>query len=192
MTNFKLVIVGCSAGGVTAIQKLLERLSPELSIPIVVVQHLPADSKIDPNLVFGRCTRRTILEAGDKTMIEADNVYFAAPGYHLLIERDLTFSLSQDEPVHFARPSIDVSFESASAALGADVCGILLTGANSDGAAGLHEISKYGGYTLVQDPKTAESPAMPAAALQLFTPSFVGSIDQIAEKISQIGSGVLS
>lgn len=189
----KLVVLGASAGGVTAIQHLLSRLPAEFRIPLVVVQHLPADAQIDPALVFSGAANsaRKILEATDKMSLMPSSVYFAPPGYHLLLERDLSVSLSQDELVHFARPSIDVTFESAADAFGDEACGILLTGANADGASGLQEMHAAGAITFVQDPTEAESRAMPAAALALFKPSFVGTIEAIAGKLLTIARGEL-
>lgn len=185
MKPLRAVIIGASAGGVTAIQKLLEALPRAFTTPIVVVQHLPPDAQLEVALVFSR-TGRNVFEGTDKTPIEPGAVYFAPPAYHLLIERDLTLSLSQDEPVHFARPSIDVTFESAAQALGDAVCGVLLTGANADGATGLHCIAGAGGVTMVQSLDEAECGTMPGAALQLFTPSFVGSLTAIAGELVKL------
>ena len=115
--------------------------------------------------------------------IKAGNAYFAPAGYHVLIEKDGCFALSQDEPVNFARPSIDVTFSSVAEALGRRCCGVLLTGSNSDGARGLKEISDAGGFTFVQDPKLSEYSTMPEAALELFKPSGVASVPGIAAKV---------
>ncbi len=181
-----LILVGASAGGVTAIQKLLSHLPVDFQIPIVFVQHLPSDSLIDPALIFNHHFKGTICEANDKMPIEPYHAYFAPPGYHLLIERDLSFSLTQDDPVHFARPSIDVLFESAAHNLGPRACAALLTGANSDGAVGLKGIQEFGGFTMVQDPKTAEAMMMPRSALDIMEPGFVGSLQEIAHAIIEL------
>lgn len=185
MSHRKLVAIGASAGGIFAVQRLLGLLPRTFELPIVVVQHLPRTLEIDLSLVYGGCGR-ALAEAVDKTPLESSGVYFAPPGYHLLVERDLTLSLSQDDPVHHACPSIDVTFESIALNLGTAACGVLLTGANSDGALGLKEISREGGATLVQDPAEAEARMMPAAALECFRPDFVGTIDEIAVRLTQL------
>jgi len=188
----RAIAIGTSAGGVSAVQDFLRGTKGKLSLPIFVVQHLPANARIEPALIYGPYTHAKVVEAQDKMPVEPDHVYFAPPGYHLLIERELTLSLTQDEPVHFSRPSIDVLFESAARAYGSSLCGILLTGANADGAAGLQTIQTMGGITMVHDPSDAEVPAMPLAALNLIRPNFTGSVGRIAAevaKISQSGAG---
>ena len=145
--------------------------------------HLPSDSKTDPGLVFGDRLNLSIFEATDKMPISEGHIYFAPAGYHLLIERDFSFGLTQDEPIHNSRPSIDVLFESAAIALGKEACGILLTGANADGAAGLKLMKETGSCVMIQDPKEAESTAMPLAALAIVKPDLVGSLLQILEKM---------
>lgn len=183
------VVIGASAGGVTAVQRLFRALDSSFEIPFVVVQHLPPDAAFSTPLVFGMNPHIKFEEAVDKTPIEPSHAYFAPPAYHLLIERDRSLALSQDAPVHHARPSIDVTFESAAEAIGSSVCGILLTGANSDGAAGLKRIADVGGYTIVQSLEDAEVSTMPGSALRLFKPSFVGSIEEIAQKLLELKLG---
>lgn len=182
----KLICIGTSAGGVTALQELFMGLRKDFRIPIVVVQHLPSDANINPDLVFGRFFMGSCAEAQDKMPLRPGSLSFAAPNYHLLIERDMTVSLSQDEPVCFARPSIDVLFESAAYAFGESVCGVLMTGANNDGAMGLKSIYESGGVTIVQDPETAEAPAMPLAALKLFKPKYVLGVSDIAMRLNHL------
>ena len=123
--------------------------------------------------IFGRRTRLRVKEADDKDAVSSATLYFAAPGYHLLVERDRSLSLSQDDAVHFSRPSIDVLFESAADVWGPQVAGVLLTGANEDGAAGLEAIHRVGGLTVIQDPAEAAVPTMPRAALQRFAPDYI-------------------
>lgn len=183
------ILVGTSAGGVTAIQVLLQSLPTNFRLPIIFVQHLPTDSNIDPALIYSRYYNGEILEALDKMPAETRHIYFAPPNYHLSLEKDLTFSLSQDDPVHFARPSIDVLFESAAINIGPRACGVLLTGANDDGASGLKAIASCGGSTFVQDPAQAEAPTMPKAALQVMKPDFVGSLPAIAEALVKMTGG---
>lgn len=185
MRDTKLVVIGCSAGGVTALQTILSQLPKLPGVPIVVVQHIPAHAALDLELVFGRFFSGRIVEATDKTPLEPGHVYFAPPSYHLLVESDHTLSLSQDDPVNFARPSIDVLFESAAFSLRHEVCGVLLTGSNADGAQGLRKIKDRQGYTMVQDPATAEATAMPQSALDLFTPDYVAGLADIGRRIAQ-------
>lgn len=187
--KYPIFCIGTSAGGVDAIQNIFEALPEAFSNPVIVTQHLAADMAIDVKLVFGRSSKLDIVEATDKVSVLERTIYFAPPGYHLLIEKDLTLSLSQDEPVHFARPSIDVFFESAAWALQNNCCGILLTGANQDGAAGLLEIHNSGGKTIVEIPQTAAHGMMPQAALDLFQPDHVLSLGDIAQAMVKISEG---
>jgi two-component system chemotaxis response regulator CheB len=182
MRPIEAVFIGASAGGITALQ-MLTREMDDFPLPVVVVQHLPPDAQIEPQLVFGSHTKLPVSEAEDKEQIADHHIYFAPPGYHLLIERDHSFSLSQDDPVQFARPSIDVLFESAAVVYGAGACGIILTGANADGAEGLNTIHSQGGYTMVQDPSSAEVSMMPASALARFQPDFVGNLRAIGQRL---------
>lgn len=188
--RLKLTVMGTSAGGMEAIQKFLAKLPESYPQPIVIVQHLPFDAEIDPSLVFHG--RRLVGVAEDKMPLEKGKIYFAPPGYHALIEPDGTISLSVDPPVHFSRPSIDVLFESAARSFGSGVTGILMTGANHDGAAGLLEIQRCGGRTIVQDPETAYAPAMPREALRLFRPDRVAALDDMAEALMELGKEVVT
>lgn len=176
------ICIGTSAGGIAAIQKLLHSLPQEFKVPIVVTQHIASDAEFDLPLVFGRnFPNGLVLEAIDKMPLGKRSVYFAPPGYHLSIERDLSLSLSQEEPVHFARPSIDVFFESAAWALAEKGVGILLTGANADGAQGLLKMKQAGAVTIAQDPSEAEFRAMPAAAIELNAATEVMSLAEIGK-----------
>jgi two-component system chemotaxis response regulator CheB len=144
---------------------LVERLHPDVRLPIAIAQHRSADS--DRGLferLLGVRARRPVVEADDKMRLEANTIYTAPPDYHLLVE-DGHFALSVDERVQFSRPSIDVLFESAAEVYGPRAIGIVLTGANEDGAAGLARIKELGGVAIVQDPVTAERREMPDAAV---------------------------
>jgi len=167
------VVIGTSAGGLAALSVLLGGLPATYRLPLLVVQHVPDSGPTQLAEIFRRKTGLRVKEADDKEAINGGTLYFAAPGYHLLVEADLTLSLSQDDAVHFSRPSIDVLFESAADAWNERVAGILLTGANEDGAAGLEMIARAGGLTVVQDPAEAEVPTMPLAALQRFAPEHI-------------------
>jgi two-component system chemotaxis response regulator CheB len=167
------VVIGASAGGLAALSALVSGLPTEFRLPLLMVQHVPATGPTHLAEIFQRNTALRVKEADDKEAVCGATLYFAAPGYHLLVEADLTLSLSQDDAMHFSRPSIDVLFESAADAWGERVAGILLTGANEDGAAGLEAIKQAGGITIVQDPSEAEVQTMPLAALQRFAPDYI-------------------
>jgi two-component system chemotaxis response regulator CheB len=162
---YDLCVVGASWGGLRAVGELLRGLPERLELAFVVAQHRGADSRpggLEELLQLH--TLYPVSEAGDKDPIESGRVYIAPPDYHLLVEPG-SFALSVDERVNYARPSIDVLFESASDAYRERLIGIVLTGSNPDGAAGLARIKRRGGVAIVQDPREAEAPAMPAAAL---------------------------
>jgi two-component system chemotaxis response regulator CheB len=176
---FKLAALGVSAGGLKALDKILPDLPASLPLSIVVVQHRPPDVDNSLEALLNRSCRLPVTAAGDKELMRTGHIYCAPPDYHLLIEEDGTFSLNMDEKVNFARPSIDVLFESAAQAYGPAVIGIILTGANSDGAAGLKLIKEYGGLTVVQDPAGAEMPAMPQAAVRACAVDYILPLSQI-------------
>lgn len=176
---FELIVVGCSWGGLAALSTLLDTLPADVTQPIVVVQHRSPDAP-DGGLgaLLGDHTSRTVADAGDKEALEPCHVYLAPPDYHVLVEPG-SLALSTDAPVSFSRPSIDVLFESAADAYGDRVIGIVLTGANDDGAAGLRRIKENGGVAIVQEPATAVRRAMPDAAIAATTADAVLPIDEI-------------
>lgn len=159
------VVIGASAGGVEALGEILSALPAGFRLPIVVVMHLLATSDSLLVEVLGLRCSLPLREASDKEPICSGTVYFAPPGYHLLVEADRSLALSVDPPVNYSRPSIDVLFESAAYAYRERLLGIVLTGANEDGARGLASIRRLGGLAWVQDPSTAMADAMPAAAI---------------------------
>ncbi|ENA34137.1 MULTISPECIES: chemotaxis protein CheB [Pseudomonas] len=171
--QIEAIVVGASAGGLQALSVLLVGLVETFRLPIVVVVHMPEDKDSKLAEIFRLRLEIDVKEADEKEPLHPGTLYFAPPGYHLLIEQDKTLSLSREERVHFSRPSIDVLFESAADVFGEHLCGVLLTGANEDGAAGLRAIHRAGGLTVVQDPAEAFVPTMPEAALKLFTPDFI-------------------
>lgn len=176
---YEIVVVGTSWGGLSALRELIAGLPAGFGLPMAVVQHRHRESD---HLLASLLQDRTALQVcdvEDKAPIEPHNVYIAPPDYHLLIE-DGYFSLSTDEPVRFSRPSIDVTFESAADAYGPHAVGVILTGANADGAMGLQRIHDRGGLTFVQRPDTAESAAMPAAAVRSVPRARVLTIAEIA------------
>jgi two-component system chemotaxis response regulator CheB len=139
--------------------------------------------------LLARVCRRPVREAEDKLAMEPRTIYVALPNYHLLVERDRTLALSVDPPVHFSRPSIDVLFESAADSLGAAVAGVVLSGANDDGARGLGRIHQAGGAAIVQEPANAQHAIMPAAALRRVGPAaMVVSAARMAGLLSTLGT----
>lgn len=189
--RFKAVVIGASAGGIDALGEIIPRLPKTYSIPIIIVLHIPDDRSSLLSKLFGSRTELRVKDADEKEAIQPGTIYFASPGYHLLVERDLTFSLSQEEPVQYARPSIDVLFESAADAFGSHLVGVILTGANQDGAEGLKRIQESGGLALIQDPATAQVRSMPEAACALLSPSVeqILSLDEIARFLLRLNGG---
>ncbi|HEX9107330.1 MAG TPA: chemotaxis protein CheB [Longimicrobiales bacterium] len=160
----RLIAVGASAGGMDALRSILPDMPPELDAAIVVVQHRGRQSDALAE-VIQMSSPWPVAEAEDKDPVLAGRVYVAPADYHLLVEPG-HFALSTDDPVLYSRPSIDVLFETVADAYGPAALGVVLTGANQDGARGLRRIVDRGGSALVQDPATAESPTMPRAAAQ--------------------------
>jgi two-component system, chemotaxis family, protein-glutamate methylesterase/glutaminase len=175
--NYELIAVGASWGGLRAVGDILTALPEDFRPTVVVVQHRRSDPADLAGLLAAR-TRLAVSDVDDKEPIESGRVYLAPPGYHLLIERG-HFSLSTDPPVKYARPSIDVLFESAADVYRERLIGVVLTGANEDGAAGLARIKRLGGVAIVQDPRTAERGEMPAAALSGTTADAVLPLEEI-------------
>jgi two-component system chemotaxis response regulator CheB len=162
--RYELVVIGCSMGGMHALQKIFETLPEDFPLPIAVVQHRYRTSNESLPSFLRQHSRLNVVDSVDKEWIRPGTVYLAPANYHLLVERG-ELSLSVDEVVAYSRPSIDVLFESAADAYASGVIGVILTGANSDGARGCATIKKRGGFVIAQDPKTAESPSMPQAAI---------------------------
>ncbi len=159
-----LVVIGCSLGGMHALNTILSSLGSDFSTPIAVVQHRHKRSSENLPDFFRRSTHLCVVDVLDKQWIQPNCIYLAPADYHLLVEKG-AFTLSVDDVVAFSRPSIDVLFESAADAYGERVVGVILTGMNSDGARGARRIRHRGGFVIAQDPKTAEAPAMPQAAI---------------------------
>ena len=182
---YEIVVVGTSWGGLSALRELIVGFPGTLGVPIVVVQHRHKQSDhLLPTLLQDE-TSLCVCEVEDKAPMMAGNVYVAPADYHLLIEPGF-FSLSMDEPVRFSRPSIDVTFQSAADAYGSRAVGVVLTGANADGAQGLKRIVARGGLGFVQSPATAESPTMPQAAINAVPEARVMTIGEIATQIAAL------
>jgi two-component system chemotaxis response regulator CheB len=174
------IVIGTSAGGVEALLTLLPALSADFGPPIFIVLHLPRDRPSLLSAIFtGKC-KMSVCEAQDKEPVRPGTIYFAPPDYHLLIDEGPQLALSADEPVHFSRPSIDVLFESAADIYGPRLLGIILTGANDDGAEGLATIRAAGGVTVVQQPRGAQVKQMVVAALDRNPASHVLGLEDIS------------
>ncbi len=161
--------------------KLLADLPAGMQVPLICMLHLPANRDSRLAELFGERLAVPVREAADKQPIADGTVYFAGSGYHLSVEQDRTFSLSCEAPVHFARPAIDVLMASAADVYGKALVGILLTGANQDGAAGMARIGERGGLTVVQDPAEAQVATMPQAAIDARQPDLVLPLAAIRE-----------
>jgi len=177
-----IIVVGASAGGLRALEMVLGGLPRGFPVPIVAVQHRSRESSDAYADILGRSVKLPVREIEDDDALRAPGVYLAPPDYHVLIEPG-RMVLSVDDPVSYSRPSIDVLFESAADVYGAKVLGVLLTGANHDGAKGLSRIKQAGGYVIVQDPRTAESPEMPAAGIAAAPVDQVLALEDIAVAI---------
>lgn len=189
MSQCGAVFIGVSAGGMAALRQLVSQLPAGFAAPVVIVQHIAANS--DSYLVeyLGQHSALRVKEAEDKEALAAGTIYMAPPGYHLLIDPGPSLSLSVDPPVSFSRPSVDILFESAAVVMGRRAIGVVLTGANADGAAGLALIKKKGGTAIVQDPETAEACYMPRAALAATAVDYVVDIGQVAPLLVSLCSG---
>lgn len=179
--DYELIVVGASWGGLHAVGAFLEGLGAQTSAAVVIAQHRSSDGGDGLAALLQSHTELPIRDAEDKDRVVPGTVLLAPQDYHLLIERDGTLALSTEERVQFARPSVDVLFESAADAYGERCVGVVLTGANEDGAAGLARIKALGGVAIVQDPGSAERAEMPAAAI-------AATIADVVLPLEQIGS----
>lgn len=179
------VVIGASAGAVQALSEVLPRLPADFPAPILIVVHVPAAPSGLTALFAAKCAM-TVIEPDDKESILPGHIYFAPPGYHLLVEQDFSVALSADEPVLFSRPSIDVLFESAAESFAERLLCIVLTGANEDGARGAALIEKASGTVLVEDPVTAYAATMPSAALARCSAARALSLDAITDYLLSV------
>jgi two-component system chemotaxis response regulator CheB len=180
---YDLFCIGASWGGLQAVGRVLSDLPPELELPIAIAQHRHPDAQ-EATLaeLLSLRTDRPVLDVEDKMPIQPQHVYIAPQNYHLLVERN-SFALSVDERIRFARPSIDVLFETAAHAYGAGVIGVILTGANDDGAHGLAKIKQAGGVAVIQDPLGAARRTMPEAAIAATVADAILPLEEIGKFI---------
>jgi two-component system, chemotaxis family, protein-glutamate methylesterase/glutaminase len=180
------VVIGASAGALEALSIILPALPADFPLPIFIVVHVPPDKKsVLAELFQAKCSIQ-VSEPEDKEPVNGGTAYFAPPDYHLLIAPDKSVSLSDDEPVLYSRPSLDVLFESAADAYGPDLIAIVLTGANEDGAKGLRAVAEAGGTAIVQSPQGAYAAAMPEAAIAACPSAQVMSLKEIAAYLKDV------
>lgn len=184
----KAVAIGASAGGVQALSRILPALPAGYPLPVVIVVHVPADRGNALVSLFQSKCQVEVKEAEDKEIALPGVVYFAPSDYHLLVETDGSFSLSSDKLVNHSRPSIDVMLESAADAFGPSLAGVVLTGANDDGALGLRAVAEAGGHAVVEDPEGAYASTMPAAALAACASASVMTLEAITAYLLKLGT----
>jgi two-component system chemotaxis response regulator CheB len=184
----EVVVVGASLGGLDAVRALLWKLPSEFSPPIVLVQHRMSESDGLLVQLLAEQSPLPVSEPEDKDPIERGHFYVAPSDYHLYVEQGF-FSLSMDEPVCHARPSIDVLFQSAADSYGAGAIAVMLTGSNRDGADGARAVKQAGGRVLVQDPKTALSPEAPRAVIEATPVDGILSVEHIARRLTELCGG---
>jgi two-component system chemotaxis response regulator CheB len=186
--RIELVVIGASAGGVAALMALLTPLPASYALPIIAILHLLPRRDSQLGKVLDNHLTLPVQEARDKAPIEPGVVYVPSANYHLLVERDRSFSFSSEPPVSFSRPSIDVLMASAADAYGPALAGILLTGANMDGAEGMAAIKDRGGLTIVQQPQDADVPTMPEAAIARSQPDHILPLKDIQHMLLRLGT----
>jgi len=179
MSPYRMVVIGGSAGSLEVIMKIVSALPQKTKASFLIVVHRTSAPESVLESILATRTVLPVKEAEDKETIEAATIYLAPADYHLLIESDHCFSLDASEKVNFCRPSIDVSFESAADVYGPNLIGVLLSGANADGALGLQRIAMLDGYTIAQQPKTADVGFMPQQAINLGSVNTILGADEI-------------
>ena len=183
--KYEAIVIGASTGGFRGLCQILPLLPVEFALPIIIAQHRMKDSEtLLEHLLDFRCMIH-IKQAEEKELIQPGKVYFAPPDYHILIESDQTLSLSIEPPVCHARPSINVLFETAADVYGEKLAGIILSGNNNDGQQGARYLKRLGGLLVVQDPLSAEAPALPKTVIAAM------NVDHILP-LHQIGSLLLN
>ena len=187
--GYDLVVVGTSWGGLAALRTLVAGIPETFTMAVTLVQHRHKDSDHLLRVLLQERSALEVCEVEDKMPLEQGRIYVAPPDYHTLVEPGY-FSLSTEAPVRYSRPSIDVTFSSAADSYGHRTVGIVMTGANADGAEGLRQISDRGGMAIVQDPATAESPTMPAAAAKSVPRARVMSLPDIIHFLATLPAGV--
>lgn len=185
--RYQAVVIGVSAGGIAALERIFSALDAAFSLPIMVVQHIAPSGGNYLENHFSSCCSMPVEEALDKEPVTPGTIYFAPPDYHLLIEQHGAMALSTEGRVNYSRPSIDVLFATAAETYGEALVAIVLTGSSLDGAVGLATVARLGGLTIVQEPSTAEVDVMPKAALAAARVDHVLPLDAIGEFLNTVG-----
>jgi len=182
----KCVVIGGSAGSLKVLMQVLPHLRPTLSFPIIIILHRKNDRRSSLEHLLNNCCPLPVKEAEDKEPMQNGVIYIAPPDYHLLIENDFSFALDGSEKVIWSRPSIDVTFLSATDVFKKNIMGVLLSGANNDGSLGMKYIKDAGGKTMVQNPDSADIPAMPQFALDTIKPDYILNVPEMAAVINKL------
>nr|WP_319394746.1 chemotaxis protein CheB [uncultured Desulfobacter sp.] len=184
--SYEAIVIGVSAGGLTALAQILPKFDKGMTLPVMIVQHQRYDS--DDFLVryFDHMCVHSVREVEDKMPVESGTIYFAPVNYHLLVEPDKTLSLSTEARVNYSRPAIDVLFESAAETYTDRLVGIILTGANQDGTHGAARIKQLGGLIIVQDPGTAEAETMPMSVIKHVPVDHVLALNRIGDFVNNL------
>lgn len=188
--NQKVIVIGGSAGSFQSILHILEELPKTFNIPIIITIHRLKHIRSGLVESVSIKSNATIIEPFDKEYIKPNNIYIAPSNYHLIIESDFSFSLSTEEPIEFSRPSIDALFVSAAKVYKNNIIGILLSGANKDGAKGMKTIKENGGIIIIQDPNEAEVDIMPKSAIEIVTPDFIYTIEDIITFLQNLNTKI--
>lgn len=183
---YKAIVIGTSAGGIDALIQLLRGVNKPLKVPIIITIHLNPHFQSSLATVLSNKTGHICIEIEDKISLRDNKVFISPANYHTLIEKDYSISLCITEKVSFARPSIDVTFETAADAYQSNLIGVLLTGANRDGTNGMKEIINRNGYTIVQDPDEAYAKEMPINAIKNIIPNKILKIDEISKLLNRL------
>lgn len=184
--TIELIVIGGSAGSLQVIIEMIKNLDDIVNIPIVLVIHRKAQSGDILRTLLEQFTRKPVVEVEDKTEIQNRTIYIVPADYHLLFENKKYMSLDSSEKMNYSRPSIDVTFRSAAEVYGKNMIGILLSGANADGAEGLSYIKKYKGQVWIQDPETAEVDYMPKHAMEEIDYNLIIKPNNLANYINQL------
>lgn len=182
----EIIVIGSSAGGLEALSVIFRELNKAFRTPIIIVQHISPNSDSYLATHLNNLSNIRVKEASEKENIQEGTAYIAPPGYHLLIEKNRTFSLSTEQKVNYARPSIDVLFETAAWVYKEKAIGIILTGANNDGAEGVKIIEEFGGFVIIQSPENAHIKTMPEEALKACRSAKVMQLIEIAQYLNSI------
>jgi two-component system, chemotaxis family, protein-glutamate methylesterase/glutaminase len=187
MKHPKLLLIGGSAGSLQVIMSVLAATGNDYPLPVLIVVHRNPLFESSLEELLSHKTHRMIKEVEEKEAIQPGRVYLCPADYHVLVERDHSFSLDYSERVNYSRPSIDVTFSSAAASYGPGIIAVILSGGNADGVYGMQEIKARGGMTIVQDPLTAEVPYMPQQVLLHMQPDLVVSAEELPRQVRSLG-----